>query len=200
MPAQYGNAILTNKGAELLTKAQAGLCKIAFVKMAIGNGTYSANEKTVSALQQRTALKSQKNTYTFSDVYVYSEKSVKLTALISNYDSVNQQALVTTGYWINEIGLFAKEQGAADSTAILYSISVCSDAQGDYLPPYNGYNPAQITQDYFATVDNSLEVIINTAGAALLVEDANKIMDDTTHIQYKLGIDNGALYYQEVES
>ena len=66
------------------------------------------------------------------------------------------------------------------------------------MPPYNGYNPAQITQDYYATVNNSLEVKINSAGAALLVEDANVIMDDVTHEKLRLGIENGKLYYEEV--
>ena len=36
-------------------------------------------------------------------------------------------------------------------------------------------------------------------GAALLAEDANKIMDDTTKQKYRLGIDNGLLYIQEVD-
>ena len=67
------------------------------------------------------------------------------------------------------------------------------------MPPYNGYNPAQIIQDYFATVNNSAEVTINSTGAALLVEDANKLRDDTTNQKYKLGIDNGLLYYQQVD-
>lgn len=67
------------------------------------------------------------------------------------------------------------------------------------MPPYNGYNPAQITQDYYATVNNSAQVTIKTAGAALLVEDANKLRDDTTKLRYKIGIDNGLIYIQEVD-
>lgn len=198
MPQPFNNAVMTNRGAALLTKAQAGQCKIEFVKIVTGNGSYSEAEKTLAALQARTALKQPKNEYRLSRVFVFSEHSVKVTALITNQDPVTHQTLVTQGYYINEMGLYAKEQGAPDSTAILYSVTTTAGVNGDFMPPYNGYNPAQITQDYYATIDNSMQVTINSAGAALLADDANVITDDTTHAKWKLGIDEGKLYYEEV--
>lgn len=198
MPQPFNNAVMTNAGAALLTRAQAGEIKLEFTRMATGNGSYTAAEKTLASLQQRTSLKSQKNSYPISDIDVFSEHSVKVTALITNQDPVTHETLVSQGYYINEMGLFAKSAGGAANTEVLYSIVVTSGANGDFMPPYNGYNPAQITQDYFATVDNSMEVTINTTGAALLVEDANKLMDDTTRQKYKLGIDNGLIYMQAI--
>lgn len=198
MPQLFNNAVMTNKGANLLVRAQAGQIKLQFTRMAVGNGTYASSEKTIQALQKATKLKSQKNTYALSAVNVYSEHSVKVTALITNYDSVKQSVLVSAGYYINEIGLFAKPQGAADSEEVLYSIAVVAGDNGDFMPPYNGYNPAQIVQDYYATVDNSTQVTIQTAGAALLASEANIITDDTTKARYKLGINNGNMYYEEV--
>lgn len=198
MALPYGQAVMTNNGSALMAKAIAGQCSIEFVRIAVGDGTYTEEEKTISALLTKTALKNQKNAYPISSVEVASDYSVKLKALITNQDPVTKEVLVTVGYYMNEIGLFAKEKGADDSTAILYSIAITSGEQGDYLPPYNGYNPAQIIQEYYAAVDNSENVTINVSGAALLVEDANKIVDDTTGIVYRLGIDNGGLYYEEV--
>lgn len=198
MPQLFNNAVMTNKGANLLVRAQAGQIKLQFTRMAVGNGAYASSEKTIQALQKATKLKSQKNTYALSAVNVYSEHSVKVTALITNYDSVKQSVLVSAGYYINEIGLFAKPQGAADSEEVLYSIAVVAGDNGDFMPPYNGYNPAQIVQDYYATVDNSTQVTIQTAGAALLASEANIITDDTTKARYKLGINNGNMYYEEV--
>lgn len=198
MPQLSNNAVMTNKGANLLVRAQAGQIKLQFTRMAVGNGTYASSEKTIQALQKATKLKSQKNAYALSAVNVYSEHSVKVTALITNYDSVKQSVLVSAGYYINEIGLFAKPQGAADSEEVLYSIAVVAGDNGDFMPPYNGYNPAQIVQDYYATVDNSTQVTIQTAGAALLASEANIITDDTTKARYKLGINNGNMYYEEV--
>lgn len=199
MPQPFNNAVMTNAGAKLLTRAQAGEIKIEFTRIVTGNGTYSAAEKTLSALQARTALKSQKNSYALSDIDVFSDHSVKVTALITNQDPVTLKTLVTSGYYINEMGLYAKPSGGAAGTEVLYSITTTAGENGDFMPPYNGYNPAQITQDYFATVNNSAEVTINTAGAALLVEDANKLRDDSTKQKYKIGIDNGLIYLEEVD-
>lgn len=199
MPQPFNNAVMTNAGARLLTRAQAGEVKIQFTRITTGNGTYSVAEKTLAALQARTALKTQKNSYPLSDVDIFSDYSVKVTALITNLDPVTREILVTQGYYINEMGLYAKPEGAPDSAEVLYSITVTAGENGDFMPPYNGYNPAQIIQDYFATVNNSAEVTINSTGAALLVEDANKLRDDTTNQKYKLGIDNGLLYYQQVD-
>lgn len=164
MPQLFNNAVLTDKGAKLLVRAQAGEIKLQFTRMATGNGTYTASEKTVQSLQKATKLKAQKNTYALSSISVYSEHSVKLTALITNYDPVKETILVSTGYYINEIGIFAKPQGAADTEEVLYSIAVVAGDTGDFMPPYNGYNPAQIVQDYYATVDNSTQVTIKNGG------------------------------------
>ena len=199
MPQPFNNAVMTNAGARLLTRAQAGEVKIQFTRIATGNGTYTAAEKTLAALQAKTALKALKNSYPLSDVDVFSDYSVKVTALITNLDPVTRKVLVKQGYYINEMGLYAKPAGEPDSAEVLYSITVTAGENGDFMPPYNGYNPAQIIQDYFATVDNSAEVTINSAGAALLAEDANKLRDDTTKQKYKIGIDNGLIYIQEVD-
>ena len=199
MPQPFRNAVMTDDGAALLARAEAGQIRLQFIAIAVGDGVYTEPEKTLEALQARTALKSEKNRYSLSDISVYAERSVKVTALITNQDPVTKEALVTEGYYINEIGLFAKAEGADDSTAVLYSIAVTAGENGDYMPPYNGYNPAQITQDWIVTVNNVATVTIQSTGAALLVEDANKMLDDTTRIKYKIGIDNGLVYIEEVE-
>ena len=199
MPQPFNNAVMTNAGARLLTRAQAGEIKIELTRIVTGNGSYSAAEKTLAALQERTALKSQKNSYPLSDIDIFSDYSVKVPALITNQDPVTRKTLVTQGYYINEMGLYGKPAGAEDSAEVLYSITVTAGENGDFMPPYNGYNPAQIIQDYFATVDNSAQVPLNSTGAALLAEDANKLRDDTTKQKYRLGIDNGLIYIQEVD-
>ena len=198
MPQPFNNAVMTNGGARLLTRAQAGEIKIEFTRIATGSGIYTEAEKKLAALQARTELKEPKNSYTLSDIDVYSDHSVKVTALITNQDPITKETLVNQGYYINEMGLYAKPAGESDAAEVLYSVTVTAGENGDFMPPYNGYNPAQIIQDYFATVDNSLNVTINTAGAALLAKDTHIIRDDTTKLKYKLGIDNGKLYYEEL--
>lgn len=183
MPQPFGSAIMTNAGAALLTKVQSGACKMQFTRMAIGDGVYAADEKTVSALQQQTGLKSLRNAYGLSSVEVYTEHSVKVTALITNQDPVTEETLISEGYYINEIGLFAQ---AVDSEEpeILYSIAVTEAENGDFMPPYNGFNPVQIIQSYFATVSNSAEVTIQGGrGAVALEEDLLALADRVTILE-----------------
>ena len=178
MPQPFNNAIMTNGGARLLTKAQAGEIKIEFTRVEVGNGNYTEDEKTLEALQSQTALKSMKNSYPISDIEVYNDYSVKVTALISNQDPATGDALITAGYYINEMGLYAKEKDGMDDTEVLYSIAVTTGDNGDFMPPYNGYNPAQIIQDYFATVNNSADITIQTSGAVALAEDLFDVRKD----------------------
>ncbi len=176
MPQPFNTAVITDNGAQLLTRAHAGEVKVEFTRIVIGNGSYSEEERSVTALQKRTALKSQKNSYPLSDVVVHSEHSVKVTALITNQDPITGEAIINDGYYINEMGLYAKVKGGDDSTEILYSITTTTGENGDFMPPYNGYNPAQIIQDYYATVSNSKEVTICTDNQAVaLAEDIEEI-------------------------
>lgn len=184
MPQPFENAVLTNSGAHLITRAQAGEIKIEFTRIAVGNGVYSAEEKTIESLQIRTELKAKKNSYTLSDISIFSEHSVKVTALITNQDPVTGSILVQNGYFINEMGLYAKVKGDNEGTTeVLYSIVVTASDNGDFMPPYNGYNSVQIIQDYYVTVNNSADVTIQIgAGAAVLKEDFQEIKDAVQYI------------------
>jgi len=167
---------MTNAGANLLLRAQFGEIKIEFTRMSVGNGVYEEEEKSLNSLQERTELKSEKNSYGLSDMHIHSEKSIKITALITNQDPVTGEALIEEGYYINEIGLFAREKGDNDSPEVLYSIAVTSGENGDFMPPYNGFNPAEIIQDYYVTVNNSAEVTIRSdSGAPALADDLQRL-------------------------
>ena len=141
MPRPYNNAVITDAGIELLDKAQAGQASIQFTRMATGNGTYTADEKTPSALKMCTTLKSEKNSYPLSSVGVVPGGGVKLTALITNQDPATGATLVNEGYHINEIGLYAREKGGSDDTEVLYSITVAAYDTGDYMPAYTDGAP-----------------------------------------------------------
>lgn len=147
MAQNYANAVLTNVGAELLARAQAGLTTINFTKIVTGNGVYT--DKSVDALKRMTALKSQKQAFPLSSKEIYEDTAVKVTTVITN-------RTLTHGYFMNEIGLYAEDQGVE----ILYSIAVCAGEQGDYMPPYNGESAAEIIQSFVVTVDNALAVTI----------------------------------------
>ena len=176
MPQLYNHAVITDVGISLLNRAQAGEVSIQFTRMAVGNGIYSEEEKTLSQLQKSTSLRSEKNSYPLSSVNIVSDNSVKLTAIITNQDLVTGENLVANGYYINEMGLYAKEKDGDSSTEVLYSIVTTAGENGDYMPPYNGHTPAQIIQEYYTTISSSEDVTIylKDTGALMLAEDAEK--------------------------
>ncbi|MFG6383494.1 MAG: phage tail protein [Lachnospiraceae bacterium] len=182
MPQPFHKAILTEAGQQLLIKSQAGEANIEFTRLVIGNGLYAENEKEPAILQKMTELKSEKNSYALSGIFIHSQNSVKITALITNQDAVTKETLVTEGYFINEMGLYAKEKGKEEEE-ILYSIAVTSGENGDFLPIYNGF-PAEIYQEYYVIVSNSVEVSIQSnLGAPALVDDLQShVLDKNIHI------------------
>ncbi len=179
MPQPYGQAVLTNLGEELLAKVAAGHGQIEYVCMVIGNGSYSEEEKRHTALKEQTKLKEEKNRYAFSTV-VIENKVVRLTALLTNQDPLTFAGLVPEGYYINEVGIYAKEKDADNSTAILYSMCVTASGtgQGDFMPEYNGHNRSEITQDYILSVDDSIEISVNMIGAVATAADLAQCKGD----------------------
>lgn len=180
--ADFNNAVMTNGGAALLAATTAGTAKIKFTKLVTGSGTYSDSEKTRASLQARSTLKAQKQEIPFSKIEMATDTCVKLTALVSN-------AELSAGYYVNEIGIYAVDELHPAAAPVLYSIAIANIA--DYLPPYNGLTPSTITQEYFATVDNALEVTIQTkTGAVALAED----LEATNEELARAMSDNDRLY------
>ena len=160
--AQFYAAVMTNDGAALLAAALAGTAKIEFTTLVAGDGEYTEGERAVSALQQRTALKSQKQSVPFSSIVVETDTSVHLTAALDNEE-------LLAGYYVREVGLYAVDALDENATPVLYSITVAEVA--DYMPPYNGLTPTTIVQEYYATVDNSANVTIEAGSGAYALAD-----------------------------
>ena len=178
MAQAFNCPVMTDLGAALLTRAQAGEIVLEFTKLSVGDGIYAEVEKSPSVLRRSTKLKSLKNSYPFNEKMVDSGNSVKLTSLISNQDPATLEPLVNEGYYINEMGVYCKPKGGDESEEILYSIVITAGDAGDFMPAFNGHNPAQIIQEYYLTVDNSDTTEITTAGAALLLDDVINKRDD----------------------
>ena len=85
--------------------------------------------------------------------------------------------MVTEGYNINEMGLFAKIEGDSENT--LLSIAVTSGEQGDYLPAFTGKETAQIIQNYIVSISNDLEISLKYSDAAVAFKsDVDKRLAD----------------------
>lgn len=212
--AEYYNAVLTDGGAALLAAAEIGDAQIEFTKLYTGDGEYSSAE--LLNLTRRTALKSEKQQFSFSTIKKTDSSTVLLRTPITNDD-------LETGYYVREVGVYAKNS-LDDSAPILYAIAVAITP--DFLPAFDGIT-VTITQEFYLSISGDLELTIEASPGALATKEdvdelnANKlqvdmsnidiageakvrdiskvIVDDSTSQKYKLGIDNGAMYYEEVE-
>ena len=155
--AEFGSAVITNGGADLLARVMADGRQMEFTALTIGDGVYTQEEKAISALQAMSALKNQRLSFAFSSVAPYSETAVCLKAVVSNIT-------VTSGFYINEVGIWAKDATDENADPILYSIVVANTA--DYLPAYNGSTPSTIEQDWYTTLSNTATATISVSSSA----------------------------------
>ena len=186
MAGVFQASVLTAKGIALVAKAQAGRCTISLTKAASGDGTYSAGED----LTARTALKSQKQTFPLTTVTVQNQSNVFVKFIMSNHMDAEHGGDLENGYYVKEIGLFATDP---DEGEILYAIAIEVPDQWDYMPAYNDLLPSTITVDFLTEVANASSVTIEAPNQMYLY-------DETTGDKYVLGIENGLLYYEEVEA
>lgn len=64
--------------------------------------------------------------------------------------------------------------------------------QWDYMPAYNNLLPSTITVNFLTEVSNASEVTIEAPNQYFLY-------DQVTGGKYTLGVENGLLYFEEVE-
>lgn len=183
MAGIFNEAVLTKKGIALLAKAQAGRCAISLTKAATGSGSYASSED----LTARTTLKSQKQTFPLVMVKTQNETNVYVKFIITNKPDTGDP--LGTGYYVKEVGLFATDP---DDGEILYAIATAVTDQWDYMPSYNNLLPSTITMEFLTEVANAENVTIEAPNEMYLY-------DNSTGDKYVLGIENGLLFYEEVE-
>lgn len=153
---QIDRSTITAQGSALLNSGN----PISITSVKTGSGTYTAEEDLAS----RTALKNVEYSYSPSSVDVDGATRT-VNAIISNYDPVTEQAIVTTSYTITEIGLYATVGGVEQLFAIGISYS------GAYMPAYTGTNKAEMVLAWQMEVSGDQELNVVSAGAAALASD-----------------------------
>lgn len=197
--ANFNSAVLTDKGINLLAKAQAGRTTIQFTKAATGNGSYTLGEK----LNDRTALKEQKQQFLINSKSVINNSTLYLRFIITNKQ---ENGNLDVGYYVKEVGIFANDP---DEGEILYAIATAVNEQWDYLPAYNNLIPSTITMEFYTEVHNASTVnIVAGAGNYVTQEEFEEfkkkqssdiiLEDKTSGKKYKLGIENGSVFVEEV--
>ena len=121
--AIYNKAIQTNAGRYLENRARNGEGSLEFTCIKVGSGLYVDNERQV--LREATDLKETKQDFSFSGITLEEEKDyLSLESVITNNG-------LKEGYYLSELGIFARMAGATEES-ILYCISTVE--QPDFIP------------------------------------------------------------------
>lgn len=118
----FDSQIITTEGTELLARADAGE-KITFTSVRLGDGEYSLSE--MAGLDERAELKSEKQQFPVNGLSV-KQNTVCIKSVISN-------AGLSTGYYIREIGIFAKGESG---TEVMLAVSICTGNAATFLPAF----------------------------------------------------------------
>ena len=149
-------SVITDGGAALLNSGD----PINITSVKTGSGTYTSSED----IKSRTALKSTQYSYTPSSVTV-DGATRSIDALLSNYDPVTEQAIVTSDYTLTEVGLFATVNGAD----VLFAIAVSYN--GTTVPAYTGQNKSEIIVSWDMALSGTDNITVTAAGAVALATD-----------------------------
>lgn len=150
-----------------------------FTKITLGCGTYTAEQKTESALRVMTALRTPKNNYPVSSVKKVntSNNLYKVSSIATNYNVTLETVLVPAGYSITEVGIFARP--ANSGLEKLVAIAVIDEP--DYIPGVDAEETIegqiyQIVYDlYFGYSNVELDAAVESTGAAYPMEDGQAL-------------------------
>ena len=166
--------ILTQAGSALHARCLAGTSSsIEFTRFQLGSGSYTG-EETDAVLAAMTALKSPKGTWPVTKAEVVNNATCKLTLNASNLE-------VTQGYYVTEIGVFAK---GSDGAEILYSICVADPEHPDWMPAYNSVAPGSLRYYDYISVGNASNITITVGGGGLVsIDEFNVLQDRVTALE-----------------
>ena len=120
--AQYPSVVVTNKGHDLISTANATNKAVTYIKAVVGDG--QLNSQSIESL---TAMISPKLELPLSMGVDLGGGQWRISFALSN-------STVTNGFYAREVGVFAKLDGQDDSTAILFGYTNGGNYV-DYIPP-----------------------------------------------------------------
>ena len=181
--SEFRQLIITNKGQALMAKLIAGTANVTFTKVAASSTTYSDSQ--IPGLTGLSNIKQQ----------VAVSKVTKINSVAVQVDAAMENSSLTTGYYMNSLGLYAKDP---DEGEILYAVAGAN--VGAYMPPYNGITVSGAYLKLVTTVSNASNVSMTVDPAAVAtVGDINALQAEITDIQSFIGYTDADIYGVEVD-
>ena len=181
--SEFRQLIITNKGQALMAKLIAGTANVTFTKVAASSTTYS--DAQIPALTGMSNIKQQ----------VAVSKITRINSVAVQVDAAMENSALTTGYYMNSLGLYAKDP---DEGEILYAVAGAN--VGAYMPPYNGITVSGAYLKLVTTVSNASNVSMNVDPAAVAtIGDINALQAEINDIQSYIGYSDADIYGVEVD-
>lgn len=182
---QYSGMLLTNDGKNLQAQAQSGLALI-ITKVALGDGLPVQGEN----YETFTALKNQIKTFNIQDIQVTGDGQSRVRCVITN-------DALSTGFFVREIGIFAKI--GQSGTEKLYSYTNAG-TQADFLPA-KGVNIVEQTLDTYIVIGNATNVtaVIDDRVVIATKEDVALVDAKVSDLKGFVGYTDTDIYGVEVD-
>lgn len=181
--SEFRQLIITNKGQSLMAKLIAGKANVTFTKVAASATTY--NDSQIPALTALSNIKQQ----------VAVSKVTRINSVAVQVDAAMENSALTTGYYMNSIGLYANDP---DDGEILYAVAGAN--VGAYMPPYNGITVGGAYLKLVTTVSNASNVSMTVDPAAVAtVGDIQDLQKQISDLQAFVGYTDKDIYGVEVD-
>lgn len=169
--AEFKRVVITRNGQTLMAKLMSGTGTVEFTKIGVSSTTY-----TDTQLEALTSLSGVKQTAPITNIARNNNASVTVEGAISNEE-------LTVGYYMQTIGLYAKDPDAGE---ILYAVTTASVA--GYMPPFNNRTPSGAQFKLTTTVGNAENVTLQIDPSAVAtIGDINRLETGLSDLQAYVG-------------
>lgn len=169
--AEFKRVVITRNGQTLMAKLMSGTGTVEFTKIGVSSTTY-----TDTQLETLTSLTGVKQTAPITNIARNNNASVTVEGAISNEE-------LTVGYYMQTIGLYAKDPDAGE---ILYAVTNASVA--GYMPPFNNRTPSGAQFKLTTTVGNAENVTLQIDPSAVAtIGDINRLETSLNDLQAYVG-------------
>ena len=158
--SKYNKTILTNAGLELAARASSGKTKFTITRAA--TSTEKLADKSISELQKLTALPSLMQYGEINNV----ADSAQDKSIVIGTELVFNNKDLTTGYNVNTIGLFAKEEGT--NKEILYAITTA--VEPETMPDFKDKLLFKFNMTMFVAVGQTDNVSVNVTDNGVVTQ------------------------------
>ena len=158
--SKYNKTILTNAGLDLAAKANSGKAKFTITRAA--TSTEKLADKSISELQKLTTLPSLMQYGEINNV----ANSAQDKSIVIGTELVFNNKDLTTGYNVNTIGLFAKEEGT--NKEILYALTTA--AEPETMPDFKDKVLFKFNMTMFVVVGQTDNVSVNVTDNGVVTQ------------------------------